>query len=81
MKPISGGIVSLNVASRAASAWPEAYPGAGTPWNSTERSRLKRFVSSVPPWAVMVTSVPSGTISFVVLLRTQISPMSSGRFR
>ena len=41
-----------------------------TPWISTERSRLKRVVSSVPAMSLMVTSVDSGTISLVVFERT-----------
>ena len=46
--PISFGIVSSKTSSSAASACPEANPGAGDTLISTERSRLKRFVSSVP---------------------------------
>ncbi len=55
-------MVSANTCSSAASACPEVKPGAGAPWISTERCRLKRVVSSAPAMSLIVTSVDSGTI-------------------
>jgi len=63
-------MVCLKTSSSAASACPELTPRAGAPLISTERRRLKRVVISVPGTEPMVTSVDSGIIVPVVLLRT-----------
>jgi hypothetical protein len=63
-------MVCLKTSSSAASACPELTPRAGAPLISTDRCRLKRVVISVPVAELMVTSVESGIIVLVVLLRT-----------
>ena len=62
--------------------WPDDHPAADEPVTSIERERLKRQVSSAPGTeGSMRSTVDSGTISFVVELRTLTFPMSSAVVR